>query len=342
MVQKRIFAMVVPMAFILGCAPQPITLISYQFIPTKVEREIIQPDLGDLDKSYQRFLDNLFDRLNIPPEISNRIGYNDLLVVECMERVGHSIEDIQISIDRALINKLLRANIVVLERSPLLLYKLLAEQEDDPDPFIKVYKSTIPPTTDTLFVKDKKGAIHRPTKILAYRLLDLSIIEYSDTVRQGFVEMEMRLVDAQTSALLAVAYTKTTFKDEITSNDLIAVKTLKQYKLEDPLPLRQTYSLDSILKKPPEKKRYVGQEGIELIFYRSNFRDAYVGIYDIEGNRITSFQVPKRTYETGYTYSYTWNLLDSNNNRVSAGTYWLYMLSPSGSPISIMGTIGVP
>lgn len=342
MVQKRIFALVVLFSFILGCAPRPITLIRYQVLSPKGVDEIIPFDLGDLDKSYQRFLDNLFDRLNIPPEISNHIGYNDLLAVECMERVGHSIEDIQISIDRALINKLLRAGIVVLERSPFLLYKLLAEQEDDPDVFINVYKSTMPPATDTLFVKGKKENIRRPTKILAYRLLDLSIIQYSDTVRQGFVEMEMRLVDAQTSALLAVAYTKATFKDVMTREDLLAAKVLKQDKLEDPLPLRQTYSLVSILKKPITKKTQVGQEGIELICSRSGVRDVNVGIYNTAGEQVSSFYVPKRTNATSYSYSYTWNLRDSYNKRVPAGTYWLYMISPSGTPISLMGTIIVP
>lgn len=287
------------------------------------ETKLVKKDIIKiLENSDPRFLDKVLSTIKLPDELFNYIKPDDKLIVQSVERNYMSDEDAQLVIYRGLVKKLLEKNLRVLDRDENVLAVSLAEKDSSFGRVWMVYSSNFKDSM-TYF---NNANVFKATKILGYRILEFgqTIVpsDYFYIQRVGVVELEIRLVDANTTQLYYIGQVRNLYYENIPYEDYQLIANLHYKFISDALPLvSKNVQYRSIINSPQEEKTEESKDSIQITFKRGA-RASNIKIYHKEsGKVIDNFVLKSKSQSDDPYYVYTLKLFDRNKNRLPSGEY---------------------
>ncbi|MEG8946784.1 hypothetical protein [Rosettibacter firmus] len=319
---KKINFLLLVIIILTGCA-------GAEFINVKrVSKSETQTVKKDITKILQltnpRFLDKVLSTMTLPDNLFNNITPDDKIIIQSVDRNYVSDEDLQLVVYRALIDKLLKKHITILDRDENILSASFAESDNHFEKSWLVYKQKY---ADSL-VSFSNEKFLKATKILGYRILEFGqTFVPIDTVilqRIGIVELEIRLVDANTTQILYLDRIYNTYHDHIPLKDYQIIADLHFGFISDALPLVKNVQTKNILNLPVEEKVTTLPDVIEITFLRGT-RESDVEIIHRQLNKIIArFQVPRKEFNN-IEYVYSLNLVDDKNIPLPPGDYSIFI-----------------
>lgn len=310
-----LFTLLVVVLVLTGCAGAEFVQVSGVEEARVIKKDVIKI----LQNTDPRFLDKVLSTMRLPDELFKNIKPNDKIVVQSVERNYISDEDLQFVIYRGLVNKLLERNLTVLDRDENILAVSLAEADSQFRRAWVVYRSKY---ADSL-VYFNKADVFKATKILGYRVLEfgqtLVPVDENKIQRIGVVELEVRLVDANTTQLYYIDQVRNFYYDFISGDDYQIIAGLHYKFSSDALPLvLKNVQYRGFLTPAVEEKAGEQRDSIQITFRRGD-RSSNVKIYHKESGRIVAnFYIPR--FGSPF-YVYTLRLVDENNKRLPSGDY---------------------
>lgn len=298
---------------------------SVQFVSLSNNSVAPPVDVGRLlYDSPPRFIDRTVDGLTLPAGLLARLTFNDKVMISSLDSIDRIQSSAYEVVDRALIQKLLARNLVVVERKRHLIGRVLAESSADRNDLWSYYISR---ANNSNPVSRSSGQTIYPTKILAYRILDLGITQSinqasMDVYRTGVAEMELRLIDVPTSRILFAGIVTDIRQDTISDSEFRLFARLHfTYYPDD-------FSSMSAIPLPRKQEGFLSNQGIAAGSITFNFTEgaqiafAYVR-NDFTNQLARAIKIPGD--QPGSTFTYKWDLVDDNGNLVKTGSYALFL-----------------
>jgi hypothetical protein len=313
---------------LIGCSPA--TFVGVEKTGD-VQFKTIKRDYVELLRNTNpRFLDKVINTLKLPENLLGLITRNDRVIVQSVDRNYQSDNDLQLVIYRGLIANLLGRYITVLDRDENVLLVSFAESNGQLGNDWKIYSAKY---LDSIIVFSKSTGIMSATKILGYRVLEfgqlsIPINDGKDFQRVGSVELEMRLIDANSSQILFTDVLRNTYYDFISAEEYNLISDLHYQFIYDALPLVQQVKYKDILLFPKEEQQLQGLATMEFKF-RKGQKKSNVRIVQATTLRIVAdFNIPsfdQRSDEFDEFYVYKLNLIDSFQQPLPKGKYGVYI-----------------
>lgn len=303
---------------LIGCAGAEFVRIERT---TQTETRTVKKDVTKiLQYTNPRFLDKVLSTLQLPDNLFNNIMSDDRIIVQSVDRNYLSDEDLQLVIYRGLVNSLLKRHLTVLDRDENILETSLAETDNQFEKSWLIYKSKY---ADSL-INFNNAKVSRATKILGYRILEfgqtLSPEDEDNIKRIGVVELELRLVDANTTQLFYIDQVRNIYTDLIPKEEYQILADLHYEYVSDALPLVKKVQYKSFITPTTEEKTAKGEDVLELTFQRGRI-SSDVQIMHKESHKVVAdFEIPSKEYGE-YYYTYQLKLIDENNNPLPPGEY---------------------
>lgn len=271
-----------------------------------------------------RFLDKVLSTMTLPDNFFSNITSDDKIIVQSVDRNYISDEDLQLVVYRALIDKLLKKHLTILDRDENILSASFAESDKHFEKSWLVYKKKY---ADSLISFDNEKFL-KATKILGYRILEFGqtivpVDEYN-LQRIGAIELEIRLVDANTTQILYLDQINNIYHDLMPSEDFQIIADLHYSTVSDALPLVNNVVSKSIINPIKEEKVSDTKPVLEIIFARGNAQSTVEIIHSQLNKVIARFKVPPKGFNNN-DYVYTLNLVDENNIPLPAGEYKIFV-----------------
>ncbi|MGB9588680.1 MAG: hypothetical protein ACPL7O_10930 [Armatimonadota bacterium] len=267
-------------------------------------------DLNEvLSKSDPQFIDRLLLDVELPSGLASKLSYAGRISVLCLDSVAHPENRAQLFVgDRALIGKLIEKNYTVVARDRRALARILADGSSDERNFLEYYFGS---KAESLLTKKPTDNLYYATKLLAYRILELGVTGGRDeannsVLRVGRVEIELRLVDAQTSCILYSDIVRGYAIDTLSESEYQTLKGIHYRFAPDALPLVLNLQPREFINVASLTKTTTGE--IAFLFATgSQVTRAYI-MDESSGELVQSFRIPSSADTP--TFEYKWDPKD--------------------------------
>jgi len=305
-----------------GCTTADLVSIkrNYNFSSTLVNLDEV------LSKSDPRFIDRLLRNLELPLGLVSKLSYNDRISVVRLDSIAHPENRPQLfAVDRALIEKLISRDYIVVERNEQVLAKALAEGSSDESRFVHHY---LDGKADSSLTEKRAENLYYATKLLAYRILELGITEAKDeannnVMRIGRAEIELRLIDANTSRILFSDIATAYILDTLSESEHQILKGIHYKFAPDALPLvLNLQAKDFINVAALTRRTTLAGEMVFLFTPGNQLTHAYIAD-ELSNELVQSFDIPSSAKTT--TFEYRWDLKDREGKLVKPGYYSLWL-----------------
>ncbi|MGC8654692.1 MAG: hypothetical protein ACP5US_11960 [Candidatus Kryptoniota bacterium] len=290
-----------------------------------VESNAFNPRI-DIDRliydSPPRFIDRSLDKIQLPKGILSNLAYGDKVIIQCLNQETLADTGMRSAVDRALVSKLLSGRVKVLDRDKRILGQILADSGSSENSLWYYY---IAPTRDSSVGLKSPTSILHPTKILAYRILDLGIAQSVDRTkydiyRFGVAELELRLIDVPTSQILYSGIVTNVVEDTITNSEYLILSKMHFRYYYDDIVIDHT-----ITENQPD---FLIDPGLAIGNITFNFKEgrqvAYAYIAETNIKKIVKkIRIPADN--PGSTFSYTWDFTNDQAERIKPGDYVLLL-----------------
>lgn len=271
-----------------------------------------------------RFIDRTVDDLTLPAGLLSRLTFNDKVMITSIDSVNHIQSSAYAVVDRGLIQKLLSKNLIVVERKEHLVGRVLAESSADQDNLWRYYVS---PADDSNLVLRSSNQFIYPTKILAYRVLDLGITQSInqtnlDVYRTGVAELELRLIDVPTSRILFSGIATEINQDTVSDSEFQLLSRLHFTCYPD------DFSAMSANRSSHSPKGFLSGQGIAVgsitFLFTEGAQVAFAYVKGAYTNQlIKTIKIPGD--QPGSAFIYKWDLKDDNGNQIKSGPYAMFL-----------------
>lgn len=303
------------LALILSGCVMPAKFLTAKYNENEEQNNIVEPISYEkiIRKTEPRFIDELIDKIELPNELLSVFQAKDKIIVKSIERDYYSDLDGQVNVERSFTRKLLRNGFTVLERDNNIMNSFIFENPKNLNTLCKLKLNNIKDTSKI----ELSLNINVATKILAYRVLELGVFkqkskDMEETSRIGNAEIEVKVIDAETSQILFCKVLNA-YKEEVINNkELDAITNLHASFEKDAYPLAQIIDAKNTIadiNKTEEKNK----KAIELNFQCNEISNVKI-VNASTGNIVEKFVVPAAT-PTENKFKYIWDVTKIKKGR---------------------------